>query len=293
MADYVVRATACGGYVRAFASTTRGIAEEMRKIHNTSPICTAAVGRLMSAAVMMAADMKGENDLLTLSISGDGPIRRVTVTADSHGHVKGYCANPNVMLPPNATGHLNVGGAVGKGILSVIRDIGLKEPYVGQTALISGEIADDITYYFAESEQTPSACGLGVLMNHDNTVREAGGYIVQLMPDAADELAVMLEERIKALPTVTDMMKAGDTPERILERIFKDMKLEINDRIEESFHCSCSRERVSRAIISIGKKELEKLAAENRPQEVRCDFCGKTYTFTADELRQFAAESKK
>lgn len=290
--NYVIRATAAEGQIRAFACTTAGVCEEQRRIHNTFPICTAAVGRLMSAALMMAVDMKGEKDLLTLTVKGDGPLRSMTVTADANGHVKGYCANPNVMLPPNAAGHLNVGGAVGKGNLSVIRDIGLKEPYVGQTALLSGEIAEDLTYYFAASEQVPSSVGLGVLLSKDNVVSQAGGFIIQLMPGASEAVISALETRLSEVHSVTTMLEQGMTPEDILTQILGDMQLEINDRKEVSYHCGCSRERVERALISIGKDELKSLIDEGKPQEVNCDFCGKHYLFTGIELKALYERSR-
>lgn len=290
--NYVIRATAMQGQIRAFACTTRDIAEEQRRIHNTFPICTAAVGRLMSAALMMAVDMKGERDLLTLSIRGDGPIKGLTVTADAHGHVKGYCINPNVMLPANAEKHLNVGGAVGHGMLSVIRDTGLKEPYVGQTEIQTGEIAQDLTYYFAASEQVPSSVGLGVLMTKENTVDQAGGFIVQLMPGAEEEVISKLEERLSQIHSVTDMLKSGMRPEEMLGHILGDMDLEIHDRTEVSYHCDCSRERVERALLSISRKDLLELSNEGKSQEVKCDFCGKNYIFTPEELRKLLNQSR-
>ena len=199
MADYVIRATAAEGQIRAFAATTRDLTETARQAHNTSPVATAALGRLMTAAVMMGYDMKGADDLLTIKIQGDGPIGGLVVTADSHGEVKGYAFNPGVMLPPNDKGKLDVGGALGVGVLSVIKDIGLKEPYVGQTILVSGEIAEDLTYYYATSEQTPSSVALGVLMNKDNTVRQAGGFIIQLLPGAEEATIAALEKTILSL----------------------------------------------------------------------------------------------
>lgn len=283
--SYVIRAMALNGQLRAFACTTRDIAEEQRRIHNTSPICTAAVGRSMSAALMLAADMKGEKDILTLSIKGDGPIGGITVTADSHGHVKGYCRNNNVILPANKDKHLNVGAAVGKGVLSVIRDVGLKEPYVGQTQLQTGEIAEDLTYYLAVSEQVPSSVGLGVLMSRDNTVEQAGGFIIQLMPGASEETVSRLEERLSGIHSVTDMLKNGMSPEDMLFSILGDMELRILDKKELSYHCDCSRERVEKALLSISRDELMQLIEEGETQEVNCDFCGKHYSFSSSELR--------
>ncbi len=284
MADYVIRATAAKGQIRAFAATTRDLVEEARKAHNTSPVATAALGRLLTAGAMMGYDMKGEKDLLTIKIQGDGPIKGLTVTADSHGNVKGYAFNPGVMLPPNEKGKLDVGGALGVGILSVVRDIGLKEPYVGQTILVSGEIAEDLTYYYATSEQTPSSVALGVLMNKDNTVRQAGGFILQLMPGASEDVVGGLERKLAEVTSVTALMDVGNTPETILKYILGDFDLEINDKNPARFFCGCSKNRVARALISLGKKELDAMIRDGKPVEVNCDFCGRSYTFDVEEL---------
>ena len=284
MADYVIRATAAKGQIRAFAATTRDLVEEARKAHNTSPVATAALGRLLTAGAMMGYDMKGEKDLLTIKIQGDGPIKGLTVTADSHGNVKGYAFNPGVMLPPNEKGKLDVGGALGVGILSVVRDIGLKEPYVGQTILVSGEIAEDLTYYYATSEQTPSSVALGVLMNKDNTVRQAGGFILQLMPGASEDVVGGLERKLAEVTSVTALMDVGNTPETILKYILGDFDLEINDKNPARFFCGCSKNRVARALISLGKKELDAMIRDGKPVDVNCDFCGRSYTFDVEEL---------
>ena len=284
MADYVIRATAAKGQIRAFAATTRDLVEEARKAHNTSPVATAALGRLLTAGAMMGYDMKGEKDLLTIKIQGVGPIKGLTVTADSHGNVKGYAFNPGVMLPPNEKGKLDVGGALGVGILSVVRDIGLKEPYVGQTILVSGEIAEDLTYYYATSEQTPSSVALGVLMNKDNTVRQAGGFILQLMPGASEDVVGGLERKLAEVTSVTALMDVGNTPETILKYILGDFDLEINDKNPARFFCGCSKNRVARALISLGKKELDAMIRDGKPVEVNCDFCGRSYTFDVEEL---------
>lgn len=285
MSDYIVRATAAGGQVRAFASTTRDLVEKARAGHNLSPVATAALGRLLTAGGMMGSMMKGEKDLLTLKIQGDGPIGSLTVTADSRGNVKGYAANPQVMLPPNAKGKLDVGGALGIGVLSVIQDIGLKEPYVGQTILVTGEIAEDLTYYYATSEQTPSSVALGVLMNRDNTVRRAGGFILQMMPGASDEIAAALEEKVAHVSSVTGLLDAGMTPEDILTELLGEFKLEITDRLDTRFYCGCSKARVEKALISIGRKDLQEMIEEGKPVEAGCHFCGKKYTFTVEELK--------
>ncbi len=275
MKDYLIRATAANGQVRAFGVTSRELTETAKNAHDTSPVATAALGRLMSAAVMMGADLKGENDLLTLRMEGDGPMGGLLATADSHGNVKGYAFHPEVLLPPNAKGKLDVGGALGAGMLSVVKDIGLKEPYVGQTNLVSGEIAEDLTYYYATSEQIPCSIALGVLMNKDNTVRQAGGFMIQLLPGASDELIDRLEERLGELPSITALLDAGKTPEEILSGLLGDFDLEILEKKPVQFHCDCSRERVERAIVSIGKKEIREMIEEGKPIEAGCQFCNK------------------
>ncbi len=284
MEDYIVRATAAGGQIRAFAITSRELVEEARVRHNASPVVTAALGRLLSAGAMMGVMMKGEKDLLTLQVKGSGPVKGLTVTADARGNVKGYPEVPDVLLPPNSRGKLDVAGAVGAGILNVIKDMGLKEPYVGQVALQTGEIAEDLTYYFATSEQVPSAVGLGVLMEKNNTVKQAGGFIIQLMPFTEEAVIARLEEKVASVTSVTDLLEQGDTPEKLLERILGEFGLEITDRIPARFYCNCSRERVSKALISIGKKDLREMIDEGKPIEVNCHFCNTAYQFTPEEL---------
>lgn len=292
MADYVIRATAADGQIRAFAATTRDLTETARQAHNTSPVATAALGRLMTAAVMMGYDMKGEDDLLTLKIQGDGPIGGLVVTADSKGEVKGYAFNPGVMLPPNDKGKLDVGGALGIGVLSVIKDIGLKEPYVGQTILVSGEIAEDLTYYYATSEQTPSSVALGVLMNKDNTVRQAGGFIIQLMPGASEAVISALEKKIGEIHSITTLLDVGNTPETILQYILGDLGLEINEKLPAKFTCSCNKSRIERALISVGKKDIQEMIDDGKPIEVNCHFCNKNYTFDVDELKDILEKAR-
>lgn len=286
MSDYIIRATAADSQIRAFAITSRELVEEARKRHGTSPVVTAALGRLLSAGAMMGTMMKEEQDLLTLQIRGDGPVRGLTVTADSQGNVKGYPEEPVVLLPANSKGKLDVSGAVGKGMLSVIKDLGLKEPYVGQTALQTGEIAEDLTYYFASSEQVPSAVGLGVLMERNNTVAQAGGFIVQLMPDTQEEIIGRLEQKVAGVTSVTDLLEQGDTPEDLLERLLGDFGLEVTDRIPARFSCNCSKERVKKALISIGKRDIQEMIDEGKPIEVNCHFCNTNYVFTLEELRE-------
>lgn len=293
MADYIVRATAGDHQIRAFAATTKDLVEYARSAHNTSPVATAALGRLLTAGAMMGVMMKGEDDLLTIKIQSSGPIEGLTVTADSKGNVKGYAFNPSVMLPPNEKGKLDVGGAVGEGVLSVIKDIGLKEPYVGQTILVGGEIAEDLTYYYATSEQTPSSVALGVLMNKDNTVKQAGGFMIQLLPGASDEMIDKLEARLGEITSITALLDAGDTPEMILTHILGDFGLEIMDKVPTKFECNCTKERVEKALISIGKKELDDMIEEGKTIEVNCHFCNKKYEFTVEELAELKEQATR
>lgn len=286
MTDYIIRATAAEGQIRAFAATTRDLVEYARSAHNTSPVATAALGRLLTAGAMMGIMMKGEKDLLTLKIEGDGPIGGLTVTADSRGNVKGYAFHPEVMLPPNAKGKLDVGGALGIGVLSVIKDIGLKDPYVGQTILVTSEIAEDLTYYFATSEQTPSSVALGVLMERDNTVKQAGGFILQMMPGASEEVISALEKRLGGITSITALLDAGNTPEMILEHILGDFGLEILDKLPTAFSCNCSEERIEKALISVGKQELQSMIEDGKTIEVNCHFCNKHYPVTVERLKE-------
>ena len=291
MKDYIVRATAANGQVRAFAATTRGVVETARKDHNTSPIATVALGRLLTGAAMMGIMMKNDSDILTVQIKGNGPIGAMTVTAEPNGHVKGFVANPEVMLPLK-NGHMDIAGAVGIGVLSVIKDIGLREPYVGDTILITSEIADDLTYYFATSEQVPSSVGLGVLMNKDNTVRQAGGFIVQLMPFAEESTIAKLEDNVQKITSVTSLLEEGHTPESLLEKVLDGFDMEINEKIPTEFYCNCSRERVEKALISIGRKELNEMIQEGKPIEMNCHFCNHNYEFTVEELKEILRKCK-
>lgn len=284
MEDYIIRATAADNQIRAFAATSRDMVEYARSAHNTSPVATAALGRLLTAGAMMGSMMKGEDDLLTLQIVGDGEIRGITVTADSKANVKGYVNNPDVMLPASDKGKLDVGHAVGKGFLRVIKDMGLKEPYTGQTDLLTGEIAEDITYYYAASEQVPSAVALGVLMNRDNTVKHSGGFIIQLMPFAEDEIIDKLEKKINSLDAITNLFDKGMSPEEILEYILGDMGMEIHEKIPTKFYCNCDKLRIEKALISIGEKDIKELIEEDEDIEVNCHFCSTHYKFSVDEL---------
>lgn len=286
MKDYIVRATAANSQIRAFAITSRGMVEEARCDHNTTPVVTAALGRLLSGAAMMGVMMKGEKDLLTLQIQCSGPVQGLTVTTDSTGHVKGFPRVADVELPLNDKGKLDVGGALGLGVMSVIKDMGLKEPYVGQIALQTGEIAEDLTYYFATSEQVPSAVGLGVLVDKDQSVKQAGGFIIQLMPFTPDDVVERLEKKITEIASVTEMLEDGNTPEQILENILGEFGLEITDTIETGFQCDCSKERVSRAIATLSKKDLDDIINDGEAIEVKCQFCNKAYNFDVDELKE-------
>ena len=293
MTDYIVRATAADSQIRAFAATTREMTEYARKVHEESPVACAALGRLMTAGAMMGAMMKGDKDLLTLQIRADGPLRGMTVTADAKGNVKGFAGNPQVMLPPNALGKLDVGGAVGHGILNMIKDMGMKEPYVGQVGLQTGEIAEDLTYYFATSEQVASSVGLGVLMNHDNTVRQAGGFIIQLMPGASDAVISALEEKIKEIHSITTLLDVGNTPETILQYILGDLGLEINEKLPAKFTCNCNKSRIEKALISVGKKDIQEMIDDGKPIEVNCHFCNKNYTFDVEELKEILEKARR
>ena len=285
MSDYIVRATAAGAQIRAFACTSRETVETARQAHNTSPVVTAALGRLLSAGAMMGNMLKGEKDLLTLQVSGTGPMKGMTVTADAGGNVKGYANVPDVILPANPVGKLDVAGAVGQGVINVIRDLGLKEPYVGQTELQTGEIAEDLTYYFAVSEQVPSSVGLGVLMSRDNTVKQAGGFIVQLMPFAEEDVISRLEQNLAGIHSVTSLLEEGKTPEELLQIILAGFDIEFNEKTPLRFYCGCDKKRVEKALISIGKKELQEMIGEGKEIEVNCHFCNKNYTFSVDELK--------
>ena len=292
MADRLVRATAANAQIRAFACTTRELVEQARQAHDTSPVMTAALGRLLTAGAMMGSMLKDEEALLTLRIRSDGPAAGLTVTADAKGDVKGYALNPQVILPANEQGKLDVGGALGAGMLTVIKDMGLKEPYSGQIELQTGEIAEDLTYYFAVSEQIPSSVGLGVLMEKDNTVRQAGGFIIQLMPFAEEAVIVKLEENLKKISSVTSMLDQGMTPEDILGQLLDGMDLHITDTLPLHFSCDCSRERVEKVLLSIGKDELQDMIREGKEIEVNCQFCGKAYTFQVEELEGLLKQLK-
>ena len=290
--DYMIRAVAADAQIRAFAITSRDLTEKARRAHNTSPIATAALGRAMSGALMMADMLKGPRDLLTIQIDGDGPMQGLVVTADNQGHVKGYVKNPHVILDPNAQGHLNVGGAIGQGTLTVIRDMNLKDPYIGQIPLVTGEIAEDLTAYYAQSEQIPSAVGLGVLMNKENTVRRAGGFVVQLMPFAEDEVISRLEENIRKISSVTSILEEESTPEHLLDVVLEGFKPEVTSREDVRFYCNCTKERFSRGLILLGTVELDYIISEGKDIELRCQFCNSAYTFTTEEEKKLLPRTR-
>lgn len=286
MKDCIVRATAANAQIRAFAISSRELVEHARAAHNTSPVVTAALGRLMTGGVMMGSMLKGDKDMLTLQVAGSGPVHGLTVTADSKGNVKGYADNPQAMMPPNSVGKLDVGGVIGVGVLTVIKDMGLKEPYSSTIELKTGEIADDLTYYFATSEQVPSSVALGVLMDRNNTVKQAGGFIIQLMPFTEEKVIDALEQKLSSVPSVTSMLEEGNTPEQILEIVLGDLGLEITDTMPVQFYCNCNRERVEKVLLSLGKKELQSLIEEGRDVELNCHFCNTNYTFGIEELKK-------
>ena len=242
---------------------------------------------------MMGVMMKGEKDLLTLQVKAGGPLEGITVTADSKGNVKGYVGNPNVILHANDKGKLDVAGAVGVGFMNVIKDMGLKEPYVGQTVLQTSEIAEDLTYYFAASEQVPSSVGLGVLMEKDNTVKQAGGFIIQLMPFTEEKVISQLEENLKDVTSVTTMLEEGHTPESLLKTLLKGFDIEINETIPTQFYCNCDKDRVEKALISVGRKELQEMIDEGKEIEMNCHFCNRNYTFSVEELKNILKRCKR
>ena len=289
MNDYILRATAAGDTVRAFAIRSTDLTAEARELHHTFPVVTAALGRLLSAGAMMGSMMKGEDDKLTLQMKGDGPIAQMTVTADSHGNVKGFAANPSVDIPLKRAGKLDVGGAVGKGFLTVIMDLGLKEPYNGQVEIQTGEIGDDLAYYFTVSEQTPSVVGLGVMVDTDSSVKHAGGFILQVMPDAAEETIAALEEKVAGADPVTTMMDNGMSPEDILEYYLGDLGLKITEKLPVRYYCGCSKEKVAGALATISTEDLQEMINDGEEIEVKCYFCNSAYKFSTEELEEIIA----
>lgn len=291
MQDHIVRAITKDGFLKATAICSTAIAERARQIHHTTPTATAALGRVLTAASMMGNMQKVENGTLTLQIKGGGPLGTLLAVSDAEGNVRGYVQNPGITLLEKYAGKLDVGAAVGTdGMLTVIRDLQMKEPYVGSVALVSGEIGDDVTAYFAQSEQTPTACALGVLVGRDQTVSVAGGYLIQLLPDAPDALIDRLEAGIRAAGAVTPMLSEGLTPEAMLRRVLDGFELEFLENTPVGYRCYCSRERVTSTLIAIGRKDLEEIVAEGKPINLECQFCDQVYTFTPEEISDLLKE---
>lgn len=293
MADQLVRGNSMDGAIRVFAAVSTDLVNEAQRIHHTYPVATAALGRTLTAAAIMGAGLKNEDDSITIQFKGDGPIERVIAVTDAKSCVRGYVGNPYVDLPLSEKGKLDVGRAVGKGQLSVVRDLGLKEPYIGQVPIVTGEIAEDLTYYYAASEQIPTAMSLGVLVGTDNRAIAAGGFMLQLMPEADEALAAALEEKMKTIPPVTKMITDGMTAENILFAVTDgfDMLMD-NHIITPEYRCKCSKERMERALISIGKEELESIMKEQGEAELSCQFCDNKYRFTKAELEKLLKEAK-
>ncbi len=290
----IVRTISRDGGVVCSAIDSTDIAAEAERIHKTSATVTAALGRLLTAGSLMGSMLKKKEESITLRLSGGGPAGLLLVVSDGEGNVRGTVDNPVVEIPLNSYGKLDVAGAVGReGTLSVVKDLGLKDPYVGQVPIVSGEIAEDITHYYAVSEQIPTVCALGVLVNPELTVRAAGGFLVQLLPGATEEEITRLEENVKELPAISKMIDSGMTPEEIAKKVLAGFEPEVLDRFEVGYRCDCSRRRVERALISIGREDLEKLAEEQEETEVCCHFCDKKYRFTAGDLKALLASAQK
>ncbi len=285
MSDFILRATDKDRHIRIFSAVTKGLVEEARMHHQTTPVATAALGRLLTAGSIMGAMMKGDKDVLTLQIRGDGPIGTVLVTADAAANVKGYVGNNLVDIPLKDNGKLDVSGAVGKGTLTVIKDMGLKEPYNGTIELISGEVADDLTYYFASSEQTPSVVALGVLVDKDYSVKQSGGFVLQLMPDCPEDKIERVEENLKKLPSVTNMLDNNLGADGMISMVLNGLEPVIHENIPTRYKCDCTREKVEKALMTIGKNDLASLVEEGEPVEMNCHFCSTQYIFSIDDVR--------
>ena len=290
--DYIVRASLANDSVRAFAISSTHLVAEARERHRTLPVVTAALGRLLSAGAIMGSMMKGDQDIVTISLKGDGPAGYITVTADSHGHVKGFPGNPNVDIPRKYAGKLDVGTAVGRGLLTVSYDLGLKEPYSGQVEIQTGEVAEDLAYYFTVSEQLPSAVGLGVMVDTDSSVKHAGGFIVQLLPDAPEDVIELLEKKLANLEPVTTMMEQGMTPEEMLLHIFEGVDIEFTERHDVKFYCDCSKEKVKRALAAISDKDLQDIVNDDEDIEVKCYFCNTAYKFSIADIKDILSSRK-
>ena len=286
MKDYLVRAMSKDGFVKGTAICSTALVERARNIHKTTPTATAALGRLLTACSMMGNLQKVEDGALTLQIKGGGPLGTLLATSDAVGNVRGYVQNPHITLLEKYAGKLDVGAAVGTdGMLTVIRDLQMKEPYVGSVALASGEIGDDVTAYFAQSEQTPTACALGVLVDVDQSVKVAGGYLLQLLPGAPDSVIDRLEAGIQSAGAVTPMLAEGLTPEEILTRVMSDFDLEFLETTPVAYKCYCSRERVERTLITIGRRDLQEIVDKGKPISIECQFCDTVYEFTPEQVK--------
>ena len=292
MRDYLIRAIDKTGNIRIFVATTTNLVEKARITHDTSPTATAALGRALTAATMMGVMMKNEKDRLTLKISGDGPLGTIMIVANNRGVVKGYVDHPYVDVPSRVDGKLDVGRVVGtNGTITTIIDLGLKDPYVGQANLVSGEIAEDLAAYYAISEQQPSAIGLGVLVDTDISVKAAGGYIIQLLPDVSDEDITKIEEAISKTPSVSYLIDKGLSPENIMDELLGEFEMEVLDRVDINYQCDCSRERIEEVLLSIGKKEINAMIEEDGEGEVVCHFCNTKYHFSKEELGKLIVDN--
>ncbi|ETT46963.1 MULTISPECIES: Hsp33 family molecular chaperone HslO [unclassified Paenibacillus] len=288
--DRLVRGTAMNGRVRAFAVRTTELVDELRRRHDTYPTATAALGRTVTAAAIMGAMLKGQ-EKLAIMVKGNGPLGQITAESNALGEVRGYVNNPHVHLPSNSMGKLDVAGAVGtEGFIDVSKDLGMKEPYRGSVPIVSGELGEDFTYYFALSEQTPAAVGLGVLVETDNSVRVAGGFIIQLLPGLTDEQITEVEQAVGAMPSVTSVLDQGLEPEEMLRLLLPDAV--ILDELEVRFVCQCSRERIEQTLVSLGEHELERLIEEDDTAEVVCHYCNESYVFNKDELQVILDQAK-
>jgi len=285
MKDYVVRATAAEGTVRAVAAINTNMVKDAINVHGLSPLASVALGRTMTAVSLMSTFLKNEKDTLTIQIKGDGPLGGIVVVSDLNANVRGYVHNPLADLPMNANGKYDVSGAIGEnGYLNVIRDLGLKEPYIGYVKLLTGEIAEDIAYYYASSEQIPSVVALGVLTNSEELIKCSGGFIIQLMPDAKENVISVIEEKIASLPSVTKLFSDGNSPEDILELILGDMDLKMGESSPCQYKCNCSRERMEKSLMCLGREEIESIIKEQHGAETCCYFCNSKYQFTEEEL---------
>jgi molecular chaperone Hsp33 len=291
MEDHIVRATAAGGYIRAFAAVTTNLVQEARMIHDASGVAAVALGRTLTAAAVMARMQKNEKDVLTIQIRGDGPLGQIVVVSDAFSNVRGYVNNPKVYLPLSPSGKFDVAAAVGRnGYLNVIRDMGLKEPYIGYVKLVSGEIGEDLAYYFASSEQVPTAVAVGVLVAPDENVLAAGGYMLQLMPGASSEIIEYLEEKVLLSDSVTYMLSSGMDAAAVLDSLLGENDLRIIDRLPCRYKCTCSRDRMERNLVSLGAEEINKMADEQHGAELQCHFCNAKYYFTEEELRALTGQ---